>query len=279
MSTSTPPVIPQLPAKRSVFITILAWTIIVLSGVMLPISVITVMVKSYGTASATLMGFLTVVVPPPVMFVAGIGLLFRRAWAWYGLLLLLGSLVAYNTWELLFAPPPMTIRTFSNGTVTATPSEFGTAFNNIPILAFCAVALMIMLSRSALSACGILRKPDAPAHHRADAGIPASMERPPGAVPPALPHDDWRVGHQGRDMMHYEERHAGGWQRIKIDGEMLTGRAHHVIYFASANAGRVIPSGRAIVATKSLAASRASFARPTMSLRVKVRHFLHPCPR
>jgi hypothetical protein len=33
--------------------------------------------------------------------------------------------------------------------------------------------------------------------------------------------------------MYYEELHDGVWERIDIDGEMLTGRAHHVIYFAS----------------------------------------------
>ncbi len=43
----------------------------------------------------------------------------------------------------------------------------------------------------------------------------------------------WRVGHTGRDQMYYEEFHGGTWQQITIDGEMLTGAAHHVIYFAS----------------------------------------------
>lgn len=43
----------------------------------------------------------------------------------------------------------------------------------------------------------------------------------------------WRVGHQGRDRMYYEELHEGAWKRIDIDGEMLMGRAHHVIYFAT----------------------------------------------
>jgi len=41
----------------------------------------------------------------------------------------------------------------------------------------------------------------------------------------------WRVGHRGRDQLYYEEFHQGAWKRIEIDGEMLTGRAHHVIYF------------------------------------------------
>lgn len=43
----------------------------------------------------------------------------------------------------------------------------------------------------------------------------------------------WRVGHEGRDSMFYEEKHGGSWRRIPIPGEMLMGRAHHVIYFAS----------------------------------------------
>jgi hypothetical protein len=62
----------------------------------------------------------------------------------------------------------------------------------------------------------------------------------PDTVPPARPlsvtaeEGEWRAGHCGRDSMYYEERHDDGWRRIAIDGEMLTGRAHHVIYFASA---------------------------------------------
>ena len=43
----------------------------------------------------------------------------------------------------------------------------------------------------------------------------------------------WRVGHVGRDAMYYEEFRDGTWHRIEIDGEMLVGKAHHVIYFAS----------------------------------------------
>ena len=43
----------------------------------------------------------------------------------------------------------------------------------------------------------------------------------------------WRVGHIGRDQMYYDELIDGTWQRLVIDGELLTGRAHHVIYFAS----------------------------------------------
>ena len=52
----------------------------------------------------------------------------------------------------------------------------------------------------------------------------------------------WRVGHRGRDQMYYEELIVGAWERIDIDGEMLMGPAHHVIYFASREAWTSYPS-------------------------------------
>ncbi len=48
-----------------------------------------------------------------------------------------------------------------------------------------------------------------------------------------LQDDEWRVGHVGRDAMYYEEFHAGVWRRLSLDGELLMGRAHHVIYFGT----------------------------------------------
>jgi hypothetical protein len=54
-----------------------------------------------------------------------------------------------------------------------------------------------------------------------------------GKWPPSDKSRGWRVGHRGRDFMCYEEWRDGAWQRIDIDGEMLMGRAHHVIYFRS----------------------------------------------
>ena len=52
----------------------------------------------------------------------------------------------------------------------------------------------------------------------------------------------WRVGHQGRDRMYYEERRNGSWERLDLDGEMLMGPAHHVIYFASAERWQTYPA-------------------------------------
>jgi hypothetical protein len=51
-------------------------------------------------------------------------------------------------------------------------------------------------------------------------------ERPKGQF-------DWREGHHGRDAMYYEELRDGKWERLKLGGEMLMGRAHHVIYFGN----------------------------------------------
>ena len=51
----------------------------------------------------------------------------------------------------------------------------------------------------------------------------------------------WRVGHQGRDSMFYEEMIDGRWERIPIDGEMLCGDAHHVIYFPSESEWNAMP--------------------------------------
>lgn len=51
----------------------------------------------------------------------------------------------------------------------------------------------------------------------------------------------WRVGHVGRDQMYYEEIISGHWERIIIDGELLVGRAHHVIFFRSEKNWQLYP--------------------------------------
>ena len=51
----------------------------------------------------------------------------------------------------------------------------------------------------------------------------------------------WRVGHVGRDSMYYEEQPNGNWERLDLDGEMLVGRAHHVVYFGSREAWKRQP--------------------------------------
>lgn len=51
----------------------------------------------------------------------------------------------------------------------------------------------------------------------------------------------WRTGHVGRHDMYYEELRNGTWERLRLDGEMMMGRAHHVIYFGTREAWKKTP--------------------------------------
>lgn len=72
----------------------------------------------------------------------------------------------------------------------------------------------------------------------------------------------WRVGHRGRDTMYYEEFREGAWHQIAIDGEMLTGRAHHVIYFASPDQWEKYPEWARGRRGEIIARIKSEFAQP-----------------
>lgn len=44
---------------------------------------------------------------------------------------------------------------------------------------------------------------------------------------------NWRIRHEGRDAIYYEELHEGTWRGFELGGEMLIGPAHHAICFGS----------------------------------------------
>ena len=78
MSDTAPP---PLPPAHSTFVTVLAWTAIVLGGLLTPISFISALMvtaDSPGSSSGGVLGFLTMVVMPPAGVIAGIGLLKRH---------------------------------------------------------------------------------------------------------------------------------------------------------------------------------------------------------
>jgi hypothetical protein len=52
----------------------------------------------------------------------------------------------------------------------------------------------------------------------------------------------WRVRHQGRDAIYYEELVDGQWTGFELGGEMLLGRAHHAIDFGSRDAWNTRPA-------------------------------------
>ena len=228
------------PARRSLFVTALAWAIIALSALVIPVSALALLmllVGGDGTASTTIGGFLLVVVAPPAAFVTGIGLLRRRRWAWWCVLALLGIVIAINVQELLTWQPTTTTTVTPSG-VTTTVLGSGPNRHSLPIIALCALLGTALLSRPVRSELGVSRAASTPVGARGSAGRPPSTE----PASPSHPTGAWRVGHRGRDHVYYEERHQGEWKRIEIEGEMLMGRAHHVIYFTSPERWRGYPA-------------------------------------
>ena len=216
MSADPPPIRP----RRPVFITVIGWLFIVTGTLLVPISAISllmILAGNEGTRSVTATGFLSVIIAPPAAIAAGIGLLRRQAWARLVAVLLLVLVIALNVGDLMDHRPTDETTISPSGvktTVLASPPNYHSA----PLIAIGVVLvarLLIGFPRTAAPAVSQL------ADH--------PQER------------EWRVGHRGRDGMYYEEQHGGTWQCIDIDGEMLTGRAHHVIYFASPEAWQRYP--------------------------------------
>jgi len=73
---------------------------------------------------------------------------------------------------------------------------------------------------------------------------------------------NWRVGHRGRDQMFYEERVNGHWLRIEIQGEMLLGEAHRIIYFASNEQWQAYPEWARQRRTEIIARVKTQFHAP-----------------
>lgn len=57
-----------------------------------------------------------------------------------------------------------------------------------------------------------------------------SEASPTASVPP--PHS-WRVGHEGKDDLYYEEWIDGGWKRLLVSGELSLGPTHHLVFVDS----------------------------------------------
>jgi hypothetical protein len=214
-----------------VLVTVLAFATMAVSALLLPITFITVLMliaKSYGTDTADAGGVVAVLIAPPATCVAGLGLLFRWRWARYYMIALLAILIAANVWELSKGGKSTTIHTTAAGVTTSEEVWGGPNHHSVPIIAVCSSALILLF----LPFVRHEFQPPAPA--LAAAPGPSGPE-PAGPEPPPGPGErDWRVGHKGRDLMHYEEWRDGAWQRLLIDGEMLMGRPHHVIYFTPA---------------------------------------------
>ena len=73
---------------------------------------------------------------------------------------------------------------------------------------------------------------------------------------------NWRAGHEGRDPVYYEEFHHGVWRRLAIGGEILSGRAHHVLYFGARAAWSAQPEWARARRDEIIARIKSVFAIP-----------------
>lgn len=204
----------SLPS-RSVIVTALGWAAILVCGLAAPISLIAglMVLAGQGTQNSNFLEGLLVIGGPPFTLLVGIFFLRRHRWAWIYFLVLACAGLGYNLARILRGPTPETTYIDAAGVkTTVLASGIGMA---IPFAWFFAGLILVLLlprvRREFFSA------------------------KPVAGAPPALPARNtlrWRVGHQGRDGMYYEEEVGNAWRRIDIDGELLTGRAHHAVYLA-----------------------------------------------
>jgi hypothetical protein len=201
----------------------------------------------HGAANGSLLEGMLVIGLPPITLIAGIGLLRRWRWAYGYALVLVASVALWNVATMVRGPTPQHTYVSPGGvptTVLATDVDYPA---HIVIVA-CALGLLARLLTRAVRAefrwTRILAEPASATlgggkhlvlatHSAAGTGDVAPMPRRTGDRPVPDEVRGWRVGHQGRDEMFYEEWRNGNWERLHISGEMLMGRAHHVIYFAS----------------------------------------------
>jgi hypothetical protein len=141
--------------NRSALVTILGWLVIVGSALVIPISTISflmILARSYGTSTWDPIGFLTVVVAPPVTLLAGIGLLRRKAWARGYIIALLAVITAFNVYGMI--RPPRAERKYvspSGVPTTVLASPRTVSLYSVVIVGASAVMLLVLHSRQVRS--------------------------------------------------------------------------------------------------------------------------------
>lgn len=143
---TTDPQTPPAPAPRSKLVTILAWIVIALSALMLPISAITaimVAVGSYGTANTDVLGYFTIVVAPPLTLAAGVCMLLRQAWSRYYIIAALVLVVGVNARDMMREPTPQTTTISPTGVRTTVLASVPTYSVPAMVAALAAIALLL----------------------------------------------------------------------------------------------------------------------------------------
>lgn len=220
--------------SRTWFTTLLAIATIVLGGLGTLFSAFALLLaigSPYANASTTALDIFLIFLLPPLTLITGIGLLLRWRIARWGMILLMAGIVAFGV-KGLVAPSGQ-----------KTPD-----YDSDSLKQYLIVQSAACIGLGTLLLLGLI----SPTVRR---------EFNPSTPPPPM-HHQWRVGHSGRDMMYYEEHHNGEWQRISIDGEMLTGRAHHVIYFADEETWQRYPEWARHRREEIIARIKSSFREP-----------------
>lgn len=177
-----PPTLPSASRRRSWFITLLGWAIIIISGLLVPISVISflmILAGSHGTSTFDPVGFVLIVIAPAASLVAGIGLIRRCSWARRYVIVLLGLLIAYNAWELFAGRPETTTYTSSTGQTTTVQTSYGGRRFHLPAVVIGTLLLAGLCKRSV----GEEFRPTAPPPIPGVSGARAAAVRSSSAVP------------------------------------------------------------------------------------------------
>lgn len=130
---------------RSRFVTALAWVVIAVSALLVPVSFIALLMLlsgGDGTANATLLGGLVVIGGPPVTLLAGIGLSRRWRWAHVYSVALMVVTIALHGMALVRGPTPA--RTYVSPTGVPTTVLASEENNSLHLLAI-AIALGLLV--------------------------------------------------------------------------------------------------------------------------------------
>lgn len=225
----------SLPTKsnRTLFTTLVGIIAILIGGLASVFSLFALLMtigKPYARADTELSVIFLIFILPPGTLLAGLGLLLRHRWARMWMILLMASLITIGAKGLI----PSSEKERSSKYDYHSVSDEARTSRYLWSCASIAIGTLTLI--------GLFSKPVQNEFLKKSKTTPPPMPQElPDAHISGNESQGWRVGHRGRDMMFYEELHDGKWQRIDIDGEMLMGQAHHVIYFRNADDWKKYP--------------------------------------
>ncbi len=135
--------------KRSLLVTLLAWMVMAIGGLLSVISFISLLMllaAKPGSGTGDAAGFFLVVIAPPLSVVAGFGVWRRWRWARYVLLLIFAALAVVQIQTLASKGVSTTIYTSSSGVTTTSQAQWGGRnYHSVPVIAVCALSMLVLL--------------------------------------------------------------------------------------------------------------------------------------